>query len=69
MVIMRRRWILFAGFVARMKDTRLPKCVMFEELVRTRAAWGSKEEGGLSVFGRPQSFRYQRRPVDDSSPG
>ena len=26
---LRRRRILFAGFVARMKDTRLPKCVMF----------------------------------------
>ena len=25
----RRRRILFAGFVARMEDTRLPKCVMF----------------------------------------
>ena len=26
---LRRRRILFAGFVARMEDTRLPKCVMF----------------------------------------
>ena len=24
---------MFAGFVARMEDTRLPKCVMFRELV------------------------------------
>ena len=31
--IMRRRWILFVGFVARMEDTRLPKCVMFGELM------------------------------------
>ena len=30
----RRRQILFAGFVARMEDTRLPKCVMFGEVVR-----------------------------------
>ena len=30
---MRRRGILFAGFVVRMEDTRLPKCVMFGELV------------------------------------
>ena len=30
---LRRRWILFAGFVARMEDARLPKCVMFGELV------------------------------------
>ena len=31
--IMRKRWILFAGFVARMKDTRLPKCLMFREMM------------------------------------
>ena len=31
--IMRRMRILFAGFVARMEDTRLPKCVTFVELV------------------------------------
>ena len=30
---MRRRRILFAGFVARMEDTRLPKQVMFGELM------------------------------------
>ena len=30
---LRRRQILFAGFVARMEDTILPKCVMFGELV------------------------------------
>ena len=29
----RRRRILFAGVVVRMADTRLPKCVMFRELV------------------------------------
>ena len=32
-VTLRRRRILFARFVARMEDTRLPKCVMFGELV------------------------------------
>ena len=32
-VNLRRRRILFARFVARMEDTRLPKCVMFGELV------------------------------------
>ena len=26
---LRRRWILFAGFVARVEDKRLPKCVVF----------------------------------------
>ena len=30
---LRRRRILFAGFVTRMEDTRLTKCVMFGELV------------------------------------
>ena len=30
---LRRRRILFAGFVARMEDTRLPKCVMIGEMV------------------------------------
>ena len=30
---LRRRRILFAGCVVRMEDTRLPKCVMFGELV------------------------------------
>ena len=30
---MRRRRILFAGFMARMEDMRLPKCVMFGKLV------------------------------------
>ena len=31
--IMRRRWIMFPGFVARMEDTRLSKCAMFGELL------------------------------------
>ena len=31
---LRRRRILFAGFVARMEDMRLPKCVMFGEMMR-----------------------------------
>ena len=30
---LRRRRILFAGFVAHIEDTRLPKCVMFGEMV------------------------------------
>ena len=30
---LRRRRTLFAGFVARMEDTRLSKCVMFGEMV------------------------------------
>ena len=39
---LRRKRILFAGFVARMEDTiLLPKCVMFGELV-----WGAGCVGG-----------------------
>ena len=30
---LRKRRILFAGLVARMEDTRLPKCVVFDEPV------------------------------------
>ena len=42
--IVRGGWILFAGFVARMKDTRLPKCVMFEELVGFAGCVGGQEK-------------------------
>ena len=38
---LRRRQILFAEFVARVKDTRLSKCVMFVEMV-----WGASCVGG-----------------------
>ena len=38
--IMRRRRILFAEFVASMEDTRLPKCVMFGELMGGRKKSG-----------------------------
>ena len=41
--IMRRRRILFAGFGGRIEDTRLPKCVMFRELV-VGAGWVSDRE-------------------------
>ena len=48
--IMVRRRILFSGFVARMEDTRLPKCVMFGELVGdTGCIWSQeKSEWGAS---------------------
>ena len=42
--ILRKRRILFAGFVARMEDTRLPKCVMFGELVGGVASAGGQEK-------------------------
>ena len=40
----RRRKILFAGFVARMKDARLPKCRMFGEQVRGAGCAGRQEK-------------------------
>ena len=59
-------------FVARMEDTRLPKCVMFLG-GGGLTVWGARKKSGCccsGVFlGRPQSFRHQRRPVDDCSPG
>ena len=60
---LRRRRILFAGFVVRMEDTRLPECVMFGEMV------GGTVRGARKRSGWGQSFRHQRRPVDDCSPG
>ena len=41
---MRRRRMLFARFVARMKDTRLPKCVMFGKLVGGAGCVGEQEK-------------------------
>ena len=67
-VTLRRRRILFAGFVARVKDTRLPKCVMVGKNIGgglgLRGGAGKRADG---VFPRrPQSFPpHQRRPVDD----
>ena len=39
-----RRRILFTGFMARMEDTRLLKCVMFEEVVRGAGCVGGQEK-------------------------
>ena len=47
--IMRRPWILFAGFVARMEDIRLPKCVMFGELEGGVGCVGGRKKGGWGV--------------------
>ena len=41
---LRRRRILFAGFVARMEDTTLPKCVMFGKIV------GGQEKQWMECF-------------------
>ena len=47
---LRRRRILFAGFVARMEDTRLPKCVMFGEMVGGAGCVGSQEKEWMGCF-------------------
>ena len=52
-----------------MEDTRLPKCVIFGEVVGSTGYVGSGKRVYGVFRGRPQSFRHQRRPVDDCSPG
>ena len=47
---LRRRRILFAGFVARMEDTRLSKCVMFGELVGGAGCMEGKEKEWMWCF-------------------
>ena len=47
---LRRRRILFAGFVARMEDTRLPKCVMFVEMVGGADCVGGQEKEWMGCF-------------------
>ena len=47
---LRRRRILFAGFVVRMEDTRLPKCVMFGEMVGGAGCVGGQEKEWMGSF-------------------
>ena len=47
---MRKRRILFAGFVARMEDTRLPKCVVFGELSAGVSCVGGQEKEWMGCF-------------------
>ena len=47
---LRRRRILFARFVARMEDTRLPKCVMFGEMVGGAGCVGGQEKEWMGCF-------------------
>ena len=47
---LRRRRILFAGFVARMENTRLPKCVMFGQMVGGAGCVGGKEKEWMGYF-------------------
>ena len=45
------RWILFAGFVARMEDTTpLRKCVMFGKLVGGAGCAGGREKDCMECF-------------------
>ena len=60
------KWIISAGFVARLKATGLPKCVTGER----RGLRGGPEKRVDGVFlQRLQDFRYPRPPVYDCSPG
>ena len=56
-------------FAAHIEDTKLPKCVMYGELVGVRAACGVRKRTDEMSPVRPRSFRCQRRPVDDCSLG
>ena len=41
---------MFAGFVARMEDTRLPKCVMYGEMVGGAGCVGGQEKEWMGCF-------------------
>ena len=41
---------MFAGFVMRIEDTRLPKCVMFGELVGGAGCVGGQEKEWMGCF-------------------
>ena len=47
---LRRKCILFAGFVVCMEDTRLPKCVNFRELVGGADCVGGQEKEWMGCF-------------------
>ena len=47
---LRRRRILFAGFVARLEETRLQKCVMFGEMVGGAGCVGGQEKEWMGCF-------------------
>ena len=47
---LRRGRILLAGFVARMEDTRLPKCMIFGEMVEGAGCAGGQEKEWMRCF-------------------
>ena len=56
--------------MTRMENTRLLKCVVSGKLVEGAGSVGAQEQTVDAVSsGGPQSFRHQRGPVDDCSPG
>ena len=64
-----RRQILFVGFVVRVEDTKLPKCVMFGELVGAAGCVRAQGKSEWGVSWTTSELRYQHRPVDNCSPG
>ena len=67
---LRRRQILSAGFMARMEDTRLPKCVMFVELVGAAGCVGGEEKEWIGcILNDLRYFGINADPVNDCSPG
>ena len=52
-----------------MENTKLSKCVVFGELVGGAGCVGKKEKEWVGCLLDDLSFRYQRRPLDDCSPG
>ena len=56
-MILRGRRILLSGFVARMEGTRLPKCVIFGELVgRANCVGGQENEWMGCLLNDPRAF-------------
>ena len=65
---LRRRWILLAGFVARMEDTRLPKCVMFGEMVGGAGCVGGREKSGWGVSCTISELSASTPTMNDCNP-
>ena len=59
--------MLFVGSVARMKDTRLPKCVMFGALMGGAGCVGGLEKERMGCF--PDDLRTFDINADDCRPG
>ena len=45
--ITRRKWILDAGFVTSIEDTRLPNCMIFGGLMGSAGCVGGQEKGWM----------------------